>query len=67
MTLTKEQQIAALLRVLRPGAPAAWVIAASKIPQAGGGLTQPPAASPKAPATDADEHREESSPHSAEL
>jgi hypothetical protein len=34
MTLTKEQQIAALLHVLRPGAPAAWVIAACKIPRA---------------------------------
>jgi hypothetical protein len=39
---TPEQQIAALLRLLRP-APAAWVEAACEIPRLGRELARPPA------------------------
>jgi len=42
MTQTPEQQIGALLRVLRP-APAAWVAAACEIPRLERELAEPPA------------------------
>lgn len=61
MTLTKEQRIAALLRVLLP-APDAWVTAASEIPRLERELANPPTESREP----AEEHREESSPRSAD-
>jgi hypothetical protein len=48
MTLTKEQQIAALLSVLRP-TPAAWIAAASGIPRLERELSRPPPSVPAEP------------------